>query len=147
MTFTFFTYMFGNQQVTFHIQWHPILIVYTHQTSVYEKDDHWLEIMVNLFITTREIASSFEFCARLQNYGFKKMMMLKMFIIFTKSGCHGVPMEMEYTHCYFLCEWDHHKMSSIRFVFLHDILLMVKQKMINKMGMDIKFYPIFISYL
>jgi hypothetical protein len=93
--------MFGNQQVTFNIQWHLILIVCTHQTSVYEKDDHLLEIMVNLFITTREIASSFEFCARLQNCGFLKVIMLKMFVISTKSGCHGVPMEMEHMHCYF----------------------------------------------
>lgn len=102
--------------------------------------------MVNLFTTAREIASSFEFCARLQNCGFLKVMMLKMFVIPAKNGCHGIPMEMEHAHCYFLCEWDHHKKSFIRFVFLHDILLMVKQKMINKMGTDVKFYPNSISY-
>jgi hypothetical protein len=106
--------MFGNQQVTFNVQWHPILIDCTHQTSVYEKDDHWLEIMVNLFITAREIAS-IEFCVKLQNCGFLKVMMLKMFVISTKSGYHGIPMEMEHAHCYFLCEWDHHKINLLGF--------------------------------
>lgn len=57
--------------------------------------------MVNLIRTAREITSSFEFYARLQNCGFLKVMMLKMSVISTKSGCHGVPMEMEHTHCYF----------------------------------------------
>ncbi len=70
--------MFGSQQVVFNIQWYPIFIVCTHQTSIYEKDDHWLGIMVNLFIVAREIASSLEFCAKLQSCGFLKAMMLKM---------------------------------------------------------------------
>ncbi len=48
---------------------------------------------------------------------FLKVMMLKIFVISAKSGCHGIPMEMEHAHCYFLCEWDHHKMSFLRFVF------------------------------
>jgi hypothetical protein len=38
-------------------------------------------------------------------------------------------------------------MNSTRFVFLHDILLMIEEKMFNKMGMDIKIYPNSISYL
>jgi hypothetical protein len=57
--------------------------------------------MVNLIITAREITSSFEFCARLQNCGFLKVMVFKMSIISTKSGCHDVPMEMEHPNCYF----------------------------------------------
>jgi len=74
-------------------------------------------------------------------------MMLRMFVITTTCGCRGVLVEMEHTHCYFLCEWDHYKVNSTRFVFFHNILLMIKQKMINKMGMDVKIYPNFISYL
>jgi hypothetical protein len=101
--------------------------------------------MVKL-IVAREIVPSSKFCSKLQSCGFSKVMMLRMFVISTMGGCYGVLVEMEHTHHYFLCEWDHHKVNSTRFVFLHDILLIIEQKMINKMGMDVKINPNFISY-
>jgi len=36
--------------------------------------------------------------------------------------------------------------SSTRFVFPHDILLTIEQKMISKIGMDVRFYPNPFSY-
>jgi hypothetical protein len=100
--------------------------------------------MVNLFITAREIASSFEFCARLW---FSKSDDVKDVCNIYQEWLPWYTYGNGTRALLFFCEWDHHKMSFIRFVFLHDILLMVKQRMINKMGTNVKFYPNFISYL
>ncbi len=69
------------------------------------------------------------------------MMMLRVSVISCAGGCQGVPLEMEHTHCHFWCGWDHHKVSSTRFVFPHEILLTIEQEMISKIGMDVRFYP------
>jgi len=74
ITFTFFTRMLGNQQVAFNIWLHLfVLIVCTYQRSVGEKDDLLIrensELIPALGCQCIGIASSFEFCARLQSCG------------------------------------------------------------------------------